>query len=594
MADSSSDDEREEELSSIAAIFPELVIDLSNPFSASLDIPVTPTQPLAVLFPSATDGAPPPPALLNGLPTPPASEQKTTGVPGASNQPPRDIHHISHLPPLQLQITLPAGYPAERPPHFELQTTPSWLPPETLQRLQDEGAKLWEEYGRCQVVFAYLDFLQNAAEEGFNMITSETQALEMSQEMKIELLDFDIKTKRRKFEAETFDCGVCLEPKKGSVCYKLMKCGHVFCVPCLQDFYNNCINEGDVASVKCVDPGCGMESKPNGRARKKKSGTLSPSELLQIPLEKDIVKRYVDLKRKKKLESDKSTIYCPRKWCQGPARSKKYPKLADPLSFDTFESDSEGEGASSPATGDAKPDPASTERLAICEDCDFAFCRVCLASWHGDYMRCWPRSEAELSAEEKASFDYIRMHTSPCPTCSTPCQKTHGCNHMNCFQCHTHFCYLCSSWLNPGNPYQHFNKKEIGCYMRLWELEEGDEGNGDVRFEGVRGWEAAINAAQEADAEADAAPAVVEIPPNDDEVEEVQQALQGVAIQDRPPVPAPPPPVGRRAPRRPAGPPEANGHGVQRFVQMALNDEEDGWDSDELDEDDEAWEIPLR
>ncbi|KAF2097865.1 RWD-domain-containing protein [Rhizodiscina lignyota] len=550
MADLNGDDEREEELSSITAIYPELVVDPSNPFSASIDIPVAPSTPLAVLFPPAID---------------------------TLTQIPLDTHRLEHLPPLQLHIILPNGYPSECPPHLEIKTTPSWLPAETLERLIKEGHNLWEEYGRGQVVFAYIDFLQNEAEASFELITPQNEELEIPQEMKIELLDFDIKMKRKKFEAETFDCGVCLEPKKGSVCYRLMKCGHVFCVPCLQDFYNNCISEGDVASVRCIDPDCGKE---NGR-RRKKSGTLNPSELLQIPLDKEVVKRYVELKRKKKLESDKSTIYCPRKWCQGPARSKKYPKVTDPFSMEAFESDSEDESAPVPPnTNDTKPNPANIERLAICEDCNFAFCRVCLASWHGDYVRCWPRSEAEISADEKASFDYIRLHTSPCPTCSSPCQKTHGCNHMNCFQCHTHFCYLCSSWLDPSNPYQHFNKKEIGCYMRLWELEEGDEGVGNGRFNGARGWEAAIAAAEEADANA---------PQENEEVGALQQAMNNAGIQDRPPAPA----AVQRAHRRPVGPPDANAPGIRRFVELAMNDEEDDWDSDELGSDDEDWEIPM-
>lgn len=59
----------------------------------------------------------------------------------------------------------------------------------------------------------------------------------------------------------------------------------------------------------------------------------------------------------------------------------------------------------------------------------------------------------------------------------------------NCFKCQTHFCYLCSAWLDPRNPYQHYNEQPDGsvtsCYMRLWELEEGDEGGG-IAFQGGR------------------------------------------------------------------------------------------------------------
>jgi E3 ubiquitin-protein ligase RNF14 len=61
---------------------------------------------------------------------------------------------------------------------------------------------------------------------------------------------------------------------------------------------------------------------------------------------------------------------------------------------------------------------------------------------------------------------------------------------MTCFQCRTHFCYLCSMWLDPMNPYKHFNVEGKPCYHRLWDLEEGDEGNGEVQFAGAREYEA--------------------------------------------------------------------------------------------------------
>jgi len=421
------------------------------------------------------------------------------------------------------------------------------LPEAKLQQLRDEGFSLWEEYGRGQVVFAYIDLLQQAAERGFDPMQDGDGALQVAQEMKISLMDFDEKVKREKFEQETFECGVCLEPKKGSSCYRLLRCGHVFCVPCLQDFYNNCIAEGDVASVKCLDPTCGKEkASARGGATKRKrkfERTLNPSELLQIPLEKAVVQRYVELKRKKKLESDKSTIYCPRKWCQGAARSKKYPKLTDLSQIADFDSsDSEAEGDPSKDTPQTNTNsnnniPPPSDRLAICEDCNYAFCRICQGGWHGEFVRCWPRSASDLTVEEQASYDYIRLHTSPCPTCSSPCQKTHGCNHMNCFQCHTHFCYLCGAWLDSGNPYQHFNRKEIGCYMRLWELEEGDDGEAQVRFEGARGWEAAIRAADEADAAAGGAAinGAVDGPANDAR----NHAVRNAAAHAPAPAPAP-------------------------------------------------------
>lgn len=219
----------------------------------------------------------------------------------------------------------------------------------------------------------------------------------------------------------------------------MIDCGHVFCIECLQNFYNNAIQEGDLAAVRCLEPTCAKEraaaQASDGQKRSKPRTFINPSELLQIHLEPDMVKRYVALKYKTELESDKHTVYCPRPWCQGAARSKKRKK---PEGFELHEAedDSDSDTEAVPKAEDgktAKPKPY-VDRLAVCEDCGFAFCSRCYQGWHGDFVVCAPRrDDGELSAEEKASLDFISLHTTPCPTCACPAQKTHGCNHMYVF-----------------------------------------------------------------------------------------------------------------------------------------------------------------
>lgn len=511
------EDERDIELSTIAAIFPEVVIDPSDSHSAFLDLDIAPTKPLCVSFTSDL------------------SEDAETAT-------------LTYLPPLCLKIHLPQGYPEELPPTFLIDSSPAWLPPEVLIRLNDEGRTLWEEYGRGQIVYAYIDFLQAEAEKGFALGDT---PLVLPSTLQAPLVAYDRRAKRTKFEKETFTCGICLEPKKGSACYRLQHCQHVFCVACLQDFYSSAIVEGDVASVKCLDPDCGMENLKAYERRSKKQHTLHPVELLEIPLESAQVQRYLDLKLKKKLESDPNTIWCPRTWCQGPARTRSSMKITLDNLADLQASDDEDDTSISAPERD-KPSadaPFSSQRpppdrLQVCSVCLYAFCRVCTKSWHGELQHCFPRNPTELSAEEQASYDFIRLHTSPCPSCASPCQKTHGCNHMCCATCKSHFCYLCSAWLQSQNPYLHFNTKGTECYMRLWELEEGDEGDQAL------GRRANIEVGQRAAAAAAAAAAAID-------------EAQAVAL-----------PVAARA--------DQGRGGLQRFLELAANDEEDGWDSDEL------------
>ncbi len=247
----------------------------------------------------------------------------------------------------------------------------------------------------------------------------------------------------------------------------MQACQHVFCVQCLRDFYSAAIASGDLATVRCLEPGCA----------KTRAGpvAISPGELLQI-VDEALVRRYISLSYKTELERDKNTVYCPRTWCSGAARSTRHRK---PEGFTLY-------GGRADQEKKEKAEKAEKEeRLAVCDDCGFAFCSRCLLSWHGDFVACSaPRTAAELTAEEQASLDFLARHTTPCPTCAAKVQKTMGCNHMICFRCNTHFCYLCSAWLDPQNPYAHFGQAPDGrrtaCFNRLWELEGGDEGGAGV------------------------------------------------------------------------------------------------------------------
>ncbi|KAH7396044.1 RWD domain-containing protein [Cadophora sp. MPI-SDFR-AT-0126] len=618
------EDERQEELDCIAAIFPEILVDPSNPYSVSLEIPVHPTSPVKVLFPASSDGF---------IPTPPLSihsDQEGKGVPVPANA--VESQNLSYLPSLKLRITLPEEYPEKKAPVFELSATPAWLARKHLDELQAKGEEMWEEAGRSSVVYGYIDFLQQEAENAFGF--AEGRNLEVPQDFKISLLDYDIKATQAAFEKETFDCGVCLDPKKGTVCHRMIDCGHVFCVQCLQDFYNNAIAEGNLAAVQCLTFGCAKKRGDEQVAKGRKAKTqLSPSELIQIPLEQDVVTRFVKLKHKAELESDKNTVYCPRKWCQGAARSKKHRK---PVGFEDAESDGEDDEATS------KGYVAGTDRLCICEDCSFAFCSRCYQGWHGELTTCMPRKDnGELTEEDKASLEYLNLHSTPCPTCSARAQKTHGCNHMICFKCHSHFCYLCSAWLPPANPYNHYNNRSSSCYYRLWELEEGDGEDAGQGFGGERPVE--LHEDEEEDVEIELEPAVEVQVPEIVEPEEPREALEplqreGPLVLRINHVPAPPPPPApevpvraapNRGPRReraPVNPPnqrrvvrqrnvvagarrlgdaeereafeerraeQAQQAWVQMFVQMAMNDEEDQLESDD-EEDPAAWEIPVR
>lgn len=209
------EDERTIELSAIQAIYPELTFDLSNPFSAHIEVPVEPQKPLPLQFANLPDGSPLNDLsgavatldLHNGDNSATPTVRQDTGIPSTENQL-LDIHYLSYLPPLQLKLSLPDEYPANSPPSFEVRC--SWLPSAKTKELEEEGTHLWEELGREPVIFAYIDSLSRAADDAFGLLSGNRTTLEMSADLKVSLLDFDLKAKRTKFEQETFECGICL------------------------------------------------------------------------------------------------------------------------------------------------------------------------------------------------------------------------------------------------------------------------------------------------------------------------------------------------------------------------------------------------
>ncbi|TLS23914.1 hypothetical protein PpBr36_08415 [Pyricularia pennisetigena] len=535
---SDSDDPRDEEMSTLSAIYPEIEVDSSDPHVFVLEIPVHPSKPVQVLFPAPV----PAPVTAAGPETLPLPVQTPDDRAGEVQR--EDSHELSYLPPVRLLISLPPGYPAQQPPKVELTSNPPWIPSSRIDQLVADCARLWKELDHDPVLFTYIDHIQQLAETAFD-VADDRGILTAEPQHRIAILDYDISAKRAAFDRETFDCGICLDPKKGSACHRMLDCGHVFCVSCLQDFYNNAIQEGDISSVRCLTPNCAKDREKSaaqesptsqsagGRAkRKRRQKLISPSELLKIPLEPEVVRRFVTLKYKSELESDKNTVYCPRPWCNGAARSKKH-KKPDGLEFSDDSEGSEDEDENrSQASAVPRPYNKTEELLCICEDCGFAFCGRCFLGWHGEFYRCAPRRDkTELTAEEKASLEYVQLHTTPCPTCAAPAQKTHGCNHMICGRqgCGTHFCYLCSAWLDPTNPYSHYNQQSngriTGCYNRLWELEAGD--GDDVGLGFIGGRAAALAAEQEI--EVDAALLIPEIEEADGEDGHPNGAAAGAA-----------------------------------------------------------------
>lgn len=221
-----SDSPRDTELSSLIAIYPEIQHPRpDDPYAIAIDIPVNPSKPVLVYFPAAADPNTDPRAQGN------PQQNGVNHVNGAANGGPSngadrvggagtaegagagagafDRHEVAHLPSVRLEIIFGPDYPAEKPPVVSISADPPWLSKETIKRLEDDGPRLWEEMGRDMVGFTYIDHIQQAAENVFELV-DEKGTLEVDPQHRIAIMDYDIQARRAAFEKETFNCKVCL------------------------------------------------------------------------------------------------------------------------------------------------------------------------------------------------------------------------------------------------------------------------------------------------------------------------------------------------------------------------------------------------
>jgi E3 ubiquitin-protein ligase RNF14 len=192
LAPTNEDDERIMELAALQAIFPEIIIDEKQPFKATLELPVAPSEPVPIVFKDASDTSPIEPDRLQ-------------------------VHRLSYLPNIHIGITLPEGYPAEKPPALELSATPKWLSSGKIAELLKQCEEFWEDIGHDQVLYMFIDHIQDSTLDAFGFL-GEKEYLQLSPDLEIELLDHDKSAKQAEFDRQSYDCGVCLGKRLGHIC----------------------------------------------------------------------------------------------------------------------------------------------------------------------------------------------------------------------------------------------------------------------------------------------------------------------------------------------------------------------------------------
>lgn len=96
-----------------------------------------------------------------------------------------------------------------------------------------------------------------------------------------------------------------------------------------------------------------------------------------------------------------------------------------------------------------------------CLNCFEPLCTSCHAR-HGDYTCA---EYKDIASGGHAALEKLKreLNIKDCPKCTTPIEKTEGCNHMTCGGCRAHICWVCMAIFETSGPcYDHMNKEHGG------------------------------------------------------------------------------------------------------------------------------------
>jgi len=128
---------------------------------------------------------------------------------------------VRYLPGINFTFATGEKYPESEPPEYSIAC--SWLSKEKLEHVEAEIRSIWE--GTKELcLFTMIDEISELAKSLFGM-----EYLEVSDELFEEMIHFTDKEELDRFQQGSYFCGVCLEHKRGVDCFKLPRCGHVFC-----------------------------------------------------------------------------------------------------------------------------------------------------------------------------------------------------------------------------------------------------------------------------------------------------------------------------------------------------------------------------
>ncbi|XP_071117850.1 E3 ubiquitin-protein ligase RNF14-like [Haliotis cracherodii] len=351
--------------------------------------------------------------------------------------------NVKYLPPLSLQVVLPATYPSQSSPVFTLSCV--WLTANQLAALCGQLDVLWQETENLPVIFTWVDWLENnifshlgihdtvllmpvGEEEDQQDHRALPDCTDLGQAVST-LLQFSQVQTDVEFYRSNHECHVCYEELPGNQFYRMKDCEHHYCRECITAYCEHHVTMGTVENLRCPDTDCDAFVPPN---------------IVQSVLPADEFDRWERLMLQKSLERMSDVVWCPR--CNNPVIREEEDHL----------------------------------NLGHCTTCFFSFCTLCRDPWHQgepcqtaeDKLNAAEKKAPNASEADRKRLEAIKKKLAEelktkiemskksrqCPVCTVPIEKIAGCNKMTC-RCGKSFCWLCGK-LIVG--YDHFSSGRCG------------------------------------------------------------------------------------------------------------------------------------